>query len=63
MNSEQAGSTAGEVEKEWKIQGFPGITYTMINKKEVDFVTLSLSHHIMQTMNPTKERMENGRRK
>jgi len=35
----------------------------MINKKEVDFATLSLSHHIMQTMNPKKERMENGRRK
>jgi len=39
----------------------------MINKKEIDFVTLSLSHHIMQTMDPRKESVEdeseeNGKR-
>lgn len=31
----------------------------MINKKEINFVTLSLSHHIMQTMDPRKESVEN----
>jgi len=35
----------------------------MINKKGIDFVTLSLSHHIMQTMNPRKKSVENERRK